>query len=328
MVMAAAGEINDGFDSFFKAEKLNPFHESINYCIAFLHNYTGDYTKALEYINKNISICPTWNAQYLLKMEVLCKLKYFDEVEKLIEDIENTPQISFPLSSIKAYFYTCQKREDSAKLYINTVIDEINRNTSTCIHQAYYICHSYLIKGDVHSALDLLKMGIKYKATPFLFLLIDNNWDAIKENEVFKSIVAKLSLTVTPEYKESSLKYKKSILSETLKKDIKDKLVTVMDSYKPYLDPHITLPELAELMDTSPNILSQYINSEIGKNYYDFINSYRLNHFLSLQKSIQSKTLSILGNAYESGFNSKTTFNQFFRKTMGTTPSRFLKKHT
>ena len=60
-------------------------------------------------------------------------------------------------------------------------------------------------------------------------------------------------------------------------------------------------------------------------NFYDFCNSFRLHYFLQLTRDPQFNNLTLLAKAYEAGFNSKTTFNTYFKKSMGTTPSEYLK---
>ena len=98
-----------------------------------------------------------------------------------------------------------------------------------------------------------------------------------------------------------------------------------MSDNKPYLEPKLTLSQLAELLGTSPNNLSQVINQCEGKNFYDFVNSYRISEFINRASSQTSKNLNILGIALDSGFNSKSSFNEVFKKQTGKTPSIYLK---
>jgi AraC-like DNA-binding protein len=120
--------------------------------------------------------------------------------------------------------------------------------------------------------------------------------------------------------------YEKSGLSETKAKEIHLKLLDVMNSEKPYLEPKLSLSKLAQLLQVSPNNISQVINQFEKMNFYDFVNSYRVDEFKKLAQT--NSNYSILSLALESGFNSKSSFNQIFKKYTGVTPSAYLSMKT
>ena len=102
-------------------------------------------------------------------------------------------------------------------------------------------------------------------------------------------------------------------------------LLDHLSENKPYLDPELTLRALAEQIGLQANQLSWLINDQLDKNFNDLINSYRIEHFKSLTKDPSNSDITILGLAYDSGFNSKTTFNTSFKKETGQTPRQFMK---
>jgi AraC-like DNA-binding protein len=93
---------------------------------------------------------------------------------------------------------------------------------------------------------------------------------------------------------------------------------------QPYLDPSLSLKSLAGMLSLHPNRLSWLLNEHVGKNFNEFVNGFRLEAFQQLALDPVNDHLTILGLAYESGFNSKTVFNAFFKKIMGQTPSAWL----
>lgn len=116
--------------------------------------------------------------------------------------------------------------------------------------------------------------------------------------------------------------YRKSGLKEDTAREKHEELLRVMEEKKPFLNPGLTLGELSEIIDISPNYLSQIINQSEKVNFHDFINKYRVEEFISRAKNNQN--FSILALAFDAGFNSKSSFNTVFKKHMEMTPSRFM----
>ena len=120
-----------------------------------------------------------------------------------------------------------------------------------------------------------------------------------------------------PEYRKSGLKPEEA-------KNLHQQLLTLMATEKPYLEPKLSLSQLADSLGVLPNHLSQIINQYEGKNFYDFVNTYRVDEFIALAKKDTDKNFNLLGLAFEAGFNSKSSFNQVFKKIKGQTPSQFV----
>lgn len=120
-------------------------------------------------------------------------------------------------------------------------------------------------------------------------------------------------------------RYEKSGLKEEEALKIKKTLLSKMEKEQPYLNPKLNLSQLAILLDVPSNYLSQVINEHLDQNFYEFVNTYRVNAFK--QKSIDStfQHLTMLAIAYECGFGSKSSFNNIFKKIEGITPSAYVK---
>ena len=104
------------------------------------------------------------------------------------------------------------------------------------------------------------------------------------------------------------------------------KLLSYMKESKPFLNPDITLSSLSDELSISPDYLSGVINGRLNMNFFDFVNHHRIEEFKSLCKLPQNKSLTLIGLAYNSGFNSKATFNRVFKKVVGSTPSEYYNK--
>lgn len=103
------------------------------------------------------------------------------------------------------------------------------------------------------------------------------------------------------------------------------RLLFYMEQKKPYLDPELTLTQLAKDFSISRGQLSLLINEGIGDNFYDFINKYRIEAVKKLMIDPLVKNYNLFGIALEAGFKSKSTFNLIFKRFTGLTPTEYRK---
>jgi len=118
-------------------------------------------------------------------------------------------------------------------------------------------------------------------------------------------------------------KYLKSGLKEEQSAEYYQKLKKLMTEEKVFTQSELLINDLASKLKIHPNHLSQIINEREGKNFYEFINSYRVEEFKKLASSPKGKQYTLLSLALECGFNSKSSFNRYFKKSTGQTPSQY-----
>jgi AraC-like DNA-binding protein len=114
---------------------------------------------------------------------------------------------------------------------------------------------------------------------------------------------------------------------------IKDKLeeqyqslLAYLEDQKPYLNPELGLQDLARELGVSRHDLSYLINKKCKKNFYDLINEHRIAETIRLMRDPENRNLTLISMAYDSGFNSKATFNRMFKKITNKTPSVFYRE--
>jgi AraC-like DNA-binding protein len=96
-----------------------------------------------------------------------------------------------------------------------------------------------------------------------------------------------------------------------------------MQQHKPYLNPSLSINELAAGLKLPPHVLSKVINEGFEKNFFDFINSYRIAEFKAVMATPRAQQYTLLALALEVGFNSKTAFNRAFKKQTDQTPREY-----
>lgn len=114
---------------------------------------------------------------------------------------------------------------------------------------------------------------------------------------------------------------------ETLDPALKNTLLTHMKEKQPFLNHLLTLDVLARQIALPSRTLSQLINREFSLNFYEFINGYRIEESKRLLVDASSPKISVIEVMDRSGFNSKATFNTFFKKLTGLTPTQFRREN-
>ncbi|TQV68046.1 helix-turn-helix domain-containing protein [Exilibacterium tricleocarpae] len=104
-------------------------------------------------------------------------------------------------------------------------------------------------------------------------------------------------------------------------------LEALMQREKPYLDPSLTLDTLAASLSVSPRTLSHIINRHYGYNFFEFVNKYRIDAAKEMLLTDGQPHATVLDIMYKAGFNSKATFNNFFKKSEGMTPREYRKRN-
>ena len=118
-------------------------------------------------------------------------------------------------------------------------------------------------------------------------------------------------------------KYSNALLPEPVIKKYAHQLTRIMQTQKPYLEPSVTIEDLSEKLSIPSWQLSQVINYSFKQNFYNFINGYRVNEVRQKLKDPANSQKTILEILYDTGFNSKSTFNDVFKKYTGKTPTEF-----
>ena len=148
-----------------------------------------------------------------------------------------------------------------------------------------------------------------------IFGLVAASWfvlNTMRNPELFTRVNESLALQ-----KKSTTEEKEGFEGEV------DQLLNYMQNHKPYLDETLTLQNLAVQTEIPAKRLSEIINKQIGKHFFDFINDYRIE---ASKKLLKESDLTVQQIMYEVGFNSKSSFNTAFKKSTSLTPSSYRKQ--
>ena len=133
-------------------------------------------------------------------------------------------------------------------------------------------------------------------------------------------MILRQDLFTIPHFKDSV--EKRTVLSDNTE-DHYQNVLNLMNQEKLYKDSNLNMDILADRANLSNGYLSQIINQKERKNFYDFVNKYRVEEVKENLLDPSFDHYSILGIALDAGFKSKSTFNSVFKKMTGHTPSGY-----
>ena len=172
---------------------------------------------------------------------------------------------------------------------------------------------SITIVGSVHYSIGIKALNIDFFVyTMFVLFVFGLRYFGIKQQNIF---------TETRVEKQDIAK--KIAITEQ-DKNFAENLLSYMNSEKPYLNEQLTLQELSKLLDIKPYYISFVLNHIIHKNFYDFVNNYRVAEVKNRIDDGEISKFTLLSIAYNSGFNSKSSFNRIFKKSTGIGPSEYM----
>jgi AraC-like DNA-binding protein len=160
------------------------------------------------------------------------------------------------------------------------------------------------------SILDLMRLAVNVSESLFIFFI--GFWGMSKQEIHFEQVLIK-----------ANRKYDNSTLSQSGAETLVIKLRELMKNEEVFLDNNISLVSLSKTLKITPHHLSQALNEQLGQNFYDFINSARIERAKDMLVSSSFQKLSIIDVAYQVGFNNKTSFNNAFKKYTQVTPTQY-----
>ena len=324
--LATEGKIQAALSYIEKALQLDPFASMNHYMKGLIYYFNEDFDQAIASFEKCISLEPHFLLARLIQGGALILSGRTDEAMSLYQSFPPDRNGSFEKLAGMTLAYSAlgnmEKAEEGiTKLEAAMQTDAMGRALTILI-----LCQTTL--GRFEKAIDLIGQGIKHRLPIMIMFHPEPILKPLRSYPRFQKMIQQI-MGKNHVRNFSKKKYKNSSLKKSTLEKYFLRLEKLMEEEKPYLQTECSLRQLAQMIDMHPNNLSQLLNEKIGKNFSEFINSYRIETFKAKAKDATNQHLTILGLAYESGFNSKTTFNTFFKKEMGMTPRKYLnEQHT
>ncbi len=257
-------------------------------------------------------------SDFYLQINFKNSIPYFSKQEnKVLLNVLTFPMAIIPVIYIVLCFLALRKYQKILPEYYSA-LEKISLNwlqyiLASLIFLFVIVLAMISFRNDIFNVISV-KIFVIVAAVQSLYLFCIVFF-SLRQSIIYHPVVLEKRVKVTE---------KKTIQSEEFS-EISQKLLVFMQENKPYLDEELSLQKLSSLMNISTHQLSQIINQNLNTNFYKFINSYRIEEVKTKLSNPDFSKYSILGIAFESGFNSKSTFNKIFKEETGKTPSEYKK---
>ena len=297
---------------------IDPLSQETLFYSAYFDYMTESYTSSLRKLNETLDVNPKNIPSHSVKCLCLLKMGRYDEVIHYFDDLNVEIVEGEKLGAI-GLGYAMKGDKVNASKYITTFKEKAKSPDGFTVDSFLFM--TYAAIGDVENAFDWIRAGIDSKASLLLLRYADPIINPIKSDPRY----TKFHKTLFPiASKEAGKRKKKSLLDRDASLLYKTNLLDHFQKEEPYLDPSLSLRSLADQIQIHPNQLSWLLNEIIGSSFNEFVNAYRVKAFKKMAQDEKNANFTLLGMAYDCGFNSKTVFNTYFKKETGLTPKQFV----
>ncbi len=315
-----AGDLEKSSIHLEIALSINPLSEETRFFRGYYQYMIEDYLQSLEMMDQCLTANDKNIPAHSIKATCLLQLGRYDEVINYFDTIPAEIIIQGEEVGIVGLAYVLKKDADNASIYLEKLI-ELSKEVDGFAADSYLFM-MYVVMGDFDKAFEWVAQAITNNSFLLFLRFVDPIVNPLKEDPRYAALLKTIFQTDQP---ETAVKQKAALLSVAKSTEYSTRLLAYLSEKEPFLNPDLSLRELATQIEVHPNHLSWLLNNNFGKNYNEFINKYRIEAFKLNAKASKNANLTIEGLAYESGFNSKTVFNTYFKKETGLTPKQFLK---
>lgn len=328
ITLALEGKLAAAKEHIEAALQLDPLAPLNNYFIAYYYYLVQDFERSNYYMEQTFELEPSFIVGYSI---YALSLSLQNRPDFLLQRLESVPNINggeVEKLIMRALALSKLNHQDDLQEALKRL--EAYLATESRERVRFFLIYIESILENNEKALQHATEGVRLREPLMTLLRVDPllKTTTLPKEPRFQELLQTIyQLSDTTPDNEKPLREAAPMSAKDIA-NFKAQLTAVMENEKPYLNSSLSLRELAEKMGLHPNKLSWLVNEEIGQNFNSFINAYRLEAFKSLATDPRNQHLTLLGLAYDSGFNSKTVFNSYFKKAEGKTPRQWLKQNS
>lgn len=347
-------DFSRSLEAALHARELHPNHPETNQYLSFLYILAGERQEAANYLEYSLKVDPKSSETRFFEAYHYYMTHQFERALHRLEELLAENIRNVPAHSVYCYCLLHLGRYEEALRFFDRIPSEvIVEEDRLGIHAIAYILKGeqvesdaliseletraqspegfradsfllfiYSLQNNIDAALAWVEKAVANRSSLLLIHLNDPFSGNLLKNDRYQKLLRGIYRLQAPK-KTASVK---SLLNEAEMQHYCQQLDVLMDEQELYLDSELSLRSLARKLDIHPNKLSWLINQQHGKNFNRYLNAYRIAAFKKLAVHPANSHLSIIGLAYESGFNSKTVFNTSFKQETGLSPKAWMEQ--
>lgn len=304
------------------ALKLDPLSPLNHYFKGYYFYLQQQHSVADSAFEKCLELAPHFQFGYSMYGLNLLAQGKADVLLKKAEEISDNESPNLEKSILTTMAYCSLKDIKKAAPGLKQLEKELEGEDSERVR--FFLIHMRVLLNNNEEAIDLAAQGVARREPLMTLLREDPLLKPLHGSEKFQGLMQQiyaLSDEKIPLFTGSQVQP----MADDELGFYKQQLEKLLATHVLYLDPSLSLRGLAEHLGLHPNKLSWLLNEYIGQNFNEYVNSFRLAEFQRKALDPSKNHLTLLGLAYESGFNSKTVFNTFFKKKFGMPPRTWVK---
>ncbi len=321
--LSAEGKLDAALQYIETAVQLDPFSAITYHLKGFIFYLQEKYKKAIVCFEKSYSLKPEYSLSGIYWGGALLLMGRKEEGRAFFQNLPEDEQGGLLKLGGVTLANAALGNILEAEAGITKLKAALQTDSMGSALDFLILCHTMM--GNQEAALDLIEKGIGQRLPMMPYLYPEPMLKPLRSTPRFQELMQQI-FGKRSSIDFSKRKYKKPLFDEATLKQYRQQLETLMDTEQPHLDPSLSIRSLAEILGIPSNHLSQLLSEGFEKNFSQFVNAYRLEAFKSKAADPAQQHLTLLALAYDSGFNSKTVFNTFFKKMMGKTPKAYWKE--
>lgn len=321
-LLTIEGKFEVAHNCIDKALELDPFSGMNHHYKGFLLYLEEKYAMALPHFEKSLELNPNLPFPHLYMGNSLWLQGKPNEALAFFQSLSHP--VPGDLTALGGSTLAHASAGDLENAEVGMVELENRLDSSAGGSALVFLIQCHVVLGDLEEALRLMEKAVEIQLPTILLFPTEPILKPLRTQARFKELTEQV-LGPPSSFGQPRKKYRKPLFSRDELTSARRRLEKHMSKEQPHLNPNLNLRDLAGSIGFPPNHLSQLLNEGFQRNFSEFVNQYRLEFFKAKVADPQSRHQTILALALDSGFNSKTVFNTYFKKTTGMTPKAYWK---
>ncbi len=326
ITLALEGNLDSAYEHLQTAYRLDPLAALNNYFMGYHHYLTGALDTAHSYFVKTFEIEPGFMVGYAICALSLALQGRPDEILRVAARIPEMEGADEEREIMHALAHAARGDTAGTEAAVHSLQAALQGPHQERVR--FFLVYIETLRGNARAAFAHIDEGVQRREPLMTLLKVDPLLRPLHADPAWASMLTEVYALSDDGTEAATVCTAPRQPDPAQAERHEARLLALMQQAHPHRDPNLSLRDLAARLDMHPNALSRLLNERIGDNFNAFVNRHRLQDFKAKALDPANRHITLLGLAMDAGFNSKTVFNAFFKKTTGMTPRAWLKAQT